>query len=1092
MKLSIKKTIVLSFLFAILAFSLISCGSSKQADPVDGTKISYDGKTIKWEAPKNAVSYLISVNGLSEVSTVSTSYGYNVRKTDDSVTVQIKSVGENGTPTDPAGRTFTRLATITNIEFDSNGVMSWEAVDGASGYIVEVNGTAHETTETNWSEFVVGQTNKARVKPITSDGSTFSDFSAEVTRNYLAAPTNIKYDGVMLSWNGSGVYATNGYDIYINNALYQSGVKYTSLQYNANNESFDIQIMALGDTGTNPRTFASPLSEVTRFSFLGLIEDLDVENGMLTWSPIEGASAYKVKFGTTERTVNDTKFALEAGRDYTIQVKPIIDDGSTFFSNYSAEKFIHVLKSPVLEWTNYDLSDGEARANIHWNLVNGAVTGYYVVVEFTPHDQPNSDPKVYEFNFGETNKDFPYAFTEAGNYIVKVQTIADPSTGRYFNSAYSSPIEVVRLSAPDSESINVTSSANYLANGFKVTFKKVTGAYGYKLYRDTAEIDQQSNELFDVKRSDIIELTDTDGDKINYSIQSIGNGNLSSIGGRNIVYVSSLRSNDAPFEITVMPTPTQLEFSGEAFKWLAVANANDGYFVSFNGGHEVKVEEYLLTNLNAGDGGEIYVVTRGDGHQVLPSPASETKNVYRLTAPTNIRVGVVGQTYDSTGNEGKLLWDEVLNANSYQVQFGNVDVPVDANTIDSIYDYISTNATSISMRSVGNYELGGTYYVTSPFSPTMQMIRYLAPTFPATVIQNGTLLWNAPANTNVNVYTPTYVIYDEDLYTFNGEKGLSQMSIYDQFEGGYDYTLYVQAIGDGVSYINSPKSDPISFTLLATPEVTRIDGGYQWYGVPNATKYQVFVEGEKVAEYTHVGVSTPYTWNLDLSKFPSTNKNYKIEVQAIGDNNRIVSSKPFEIQQYVLKASSPEFTLDYSEAHYDINGEIIVNITTESNYTLGYYFTVGGALRSDIISDLEYRYATHATGQFTVKVQAAGGIFDGQGTLYIASDPVEHPIILLTSPAINGINRDGVVSYGAVTYATNYHIVVSYLDEGGQLQTLEFDNDNKTTFTLGLGKCAAAKMSNYQKIEIYATGQSTISGAKVVDSLPGVYVRPHN
>jgi len=222
MKLSIKKIFTLSILFAALVITLVSCsGIKKDASPVDATKITYDGKTVKWEAAENAVSYLITINNLSEAPAPTTAYGYNAKKTDDTVTVTIKSVGENGKEAAPAARSFSRLATITQIEFDAEGVMTWESIDGASSYIVEVNGQAKETAETRWDEFEVGKTNRVRVRATTSDGSTFSDFSQEQSRTYLAAPTNIRYDGVNLSWNGSGQYATNGYEVYIDQVLEQ-------------------------------------------------------------------------------------------------------------------------------------------------------------------------------------------------------------------------------------------------------------------------------------------------------------------------------------------------------------------------------------------------------------------------------------------------------------------------------------------------------------------------------------------------------------------------------------------------------------------------------------------------------------------------------------------------------------------------------------------------------------------------------------------------------------------------------------------------------------------------------------------------------
>ena len=1091
MKLSIKKIFTLSILFAALVITLVSCsGIKKDASPVDATKITYDGKTVKWEAAENAVSYLITINNLSEAPAPTTAYGYNAKKTDDTVTVTIKSVGENGKEAAPAARSFSRLATITQIEFDAEGVMTWESIDGASSYIVEVNGQAKETAETRWDEFEVGKTNRVRVRATTSDGSTFSDFSQEQSRTYLAAPTNIRYDGVNLSWNGSGQYATNGYEVYIDGSLYQSGVRATSLAY-ATQSTFKVEIKALGEGGNSPRVFASPLSDEVTFTFLGLVEDLTVDNGVLVWSEIEGAEAYDVKYGTTVKRVKENKFNLEAGKNYTVQVKPVLEDGSTFFSDYSLEKIVYVLKAPVIQWTNYDLSDGEAKGNIHWDLVTGEVSGYKVYVSFKGVE--GVDTHEYSYDFGESQKDFQYAFLETGTYTVRLQTIADTTSGTHFDSVPSAPLEVVRLAAPKATSLKVTSDPDVLALGFKVSFESTAlgTTTGYRLYRDTNVIQDSRIESFEVNRTDIIETTDTDGDTINYSIQTLGNGNVNSVGGRNVVYLSSLLENNCPFEIEVMATPTNLEFSGYELRWNGTGS--DGYYVEFNGKHTEKNPVYSLANIEAGVTGDLTVTTRGDGAKVLPSNPSESKTVQRLVAPTNIRVGVTGQTQGSDGNEGKLYWDEVLHANSYEVQFGNDSAPIDSTNVDSVYKYVTTTGTAISMRSVANYELDGTYYITSPFSSTFQMIRFTAPTFGATKIQNGKLMWNRPTNTNVDVYAPTYVIYNEALLTFNNTPGLSEFDIYEHFEGGSDYTLYVQAIGDGKNYINSEKSDPVQFYLLKTPVVKRTAGGYEWMGVANASSYIVSVEGVKVAEIPHDGVHN-YTWNLDLSKFDQVNKTFKVTVQAIGNNNDIVSSKPAEIDQFVQKASTPEFTVGYSEEHYDKNGNIVVTITKESNYTLGYYYTVGGALRSEVISELTYNYNPNATGSYTVRVAAAGGVFDDQGTLYIASDEAEQAIILLSNPAWKTMTMDGQAKFNSVSGAAKYSVTVSYLDAEDQLKTVTFNNALKTEFTLSdivTSDGFIITTESYVSIEITAVGTITSTGAVVISSVPTVYKNPN-
>ncbi len=1066
---SISFVVVLVALVLLVGCNKVSNALSKDASPVDPTSIKYDGKTFTWSQAENATKYKIVVNSLSPITVTGTTYGYSAKTTDSTVTVTITSVSSSDKEAESAARTFTRLDKVTNITFDIYGVMSWDDVPNATSYLVNINGKETEVATTQFDEFVVG-TNNIQVRAITSDGSTFSEYSQVVKKTFLAAPTNIKYDGSLLSWNGSGSYATNGYEVYINNALYEttqgSG---TSLRYEANSSTFEVYVIALGDvTATNRSVFSSKESETVTFTYLPAISQINVVNGELVWEEVEGAQAYEIKLNGTPTTTTEPKKAISAGTRYDVQIKAILKDGSTFFSDYSATKSVYVLRNPEILWNDsYDLSDGVEKENIYWDTVIGDVNGYTVkVVKRTVNGNDEQ-----EYDFDATQKSFRYAFGEVGDYEVSVKAVADKNAGNY-DSAYSTPIYVTRCAAPRETGVNyITSTPDNLKDGFTVSFMSVSGAQAYQLYKEGSTINGQLSTNTQIVVKDIVEENNSDAATINYAIQTVGKG-LVTAGGKTYVYLSSLRSQDLTFQIYVLSTPTHVEYNGYNITWDANVNATS-YGVKTSTVADSGTSSYSLKNLLPGTY-QISICSKGNGGTTLASNYTAPQKVTRLQAPTNIRVG-------TSANEGVLMWDDVLNANSYQVYFGNDDNPVDASTTDSIDQYISTAGTAVSMVAIANqFGPDGTYYVTSEHSQTVQLIKFTQPSFnQQAYIQNGKLHWNKPSNINAQVFAPSYYVYDQEHYKYNSEPQAEEFNLYESdMIGGNSYTLTVKAIGDGTHYINSAESDPISFFLLETPTVTRVDGGYQWRGVVNATQYVVAVDGVEVYRVAHTTAGADYMWEVDLSKFPNVNKAYTITVQAVSNAAGTVDSRPATLQQVVKKATTPEIATSYDHDYYDENGLITITVTKESNYKTGYLYSVGGSTAPQKTTDTSYSYCPHSIGKFTLKVHSCGGQFDSEGVLYLDSDDVTTQINLLAAPSNININKDGQISWKSVSEAIGYDLVITLSDDS----VIEY-HTTSVGVALSNPKINTTK-ENVKSIAIYACG----NGHTIIASAAGVYV----
>lgn len=1001
----------------LFTFILASCGgddggnSVAAASAVSEASIKYTGTQFSWDKAQNATKYKYKIDANAEKTTTTTSVGYTCPSTATSVTITIAAGNSADQFSEEVSKTFTRLNKIETLTFSDDGELTWEAIDGADSYIISINGVEKAVTDTVYRDFEYGKTNTIKVKPTTSDGSTFADWSKSESRTYLAVPSNIKYDGQILSWKGAS--GASKYEVYINGNL-EGETSSVNMQYDAGNTSFAASIKAIGDySSTNRRVFDSKESDEVTFTFLDLITEFQVDDGYLSWEPVEEATGYQVKVGTQVYTQTDTKYKVAAGRTYDIQVKPIVDNG-VFFSNYSDNQIINILEAPVIRWNNdFDLSDGQAKSNINWDLTTADIGGFNVKVVYknvTGTDEVTVTP------FDSTQKDFLYAFAKVGTYEVSVQTLANGEP-TYYNSAYSNKINVTRLAAPTPIAGNgVTSNADNLNEGFKVTFNAVSGASEYQLYRDGVAVSNQHSTRPQFTVTNIVNDDNMVEQNYTYGVQSVGGVRNDS--GSTYVTLSSLLADNYTFNINVQATPTNLSCDGYNANWDQVANATS-YVVNFAGNETVNNNTYSLANIQPGVY-ELKVATKGNGSNVLPSTFTATQDIVRLLAPTNINVG-------TTQDEGLLKWDNVPNAASYQAYFGNSSEAVVADATTKVDAYVATTGLTISMVAVANYELNGTYYVTSPHSQSKQLIKLNTPTWPQNqpVVDNN-LTWNAPANINTSVYSPTYHLFDK-----SGGM-LAQIKTGTQYDttvlsGGANYTFTVKAFGDGYNYLNSDISEPRSFYKIETPNVTRYDKGYQWGFCTNTQAYSVYIDGKLVESITEDNVTSLYKYPIDLAKFKSTNKEYKIQVVAQGDGIQNISSTACEFVQKTKTASAPIFTLGYSEAAYDINGEVQIDLTTPSDHVAGYVYSVGGAA-STITTDVSYSYKTNAPGPFEVTVYGAGGVFDDDGVLYLDSDATKQTINILLAPSGGSITSRGILQWGAVTGRVKYELQIFWND----------------------------------------------------------------
>lgn len=1043
--------LIMVLVIALLAFVTIACGGGS-IELEKPKNVKYDGTTISWNKVENAEYYTVSINDGEEYEVSGTIYPFIANGQTFTVKITAVSALKKLVKSESTTMSFMALGNITDIRVNEDGSIEWDAVENATAYSLKIDGQEIEVLDTKYTELEPGS-HTINVKPIVSGNNSFySSYmksNKSITICGVVAKEDIKYADGHITWKY--VQGARYYEIRINGEVKSSELTGTSYQYDPLNNDFAVEIRAIGN---HAETFDGRWSDTKNFVFLDTITNVTVVDGVLTWPEVGGADGYKIKLnGTVQADIlTEPKFdRLAVNVSTDVEIMPVSSD-STYFSNWSAVKSVLVLASPVLKWNETLELDGQANNNLYWDQIANAA-GYSVRVTL-----PNGTQEIK--TFGETQVYFPYDYLEVGTYIVEVKTLASTTSTGVYDSLYSNPVKVIRLDTPKPADNYIVSDPNNLSDGFVVTFQGVAGATEYRLFKDNALHLKSLTPQFDVKN--VSDSASIEEQTYNFYVQSVGS--VRTIDGVTVATLSSLTSKALSFNITVLATPATPDISGYSYTYGSI-DRNNGYVIDVGGqSYFSENTTYDLSGLEAGN----YVVkvcAKGNGSNVLASNYSTPINVFRLEAPTNVKI----ETSDAS--EGLLTYTGVQYAKGYYIVFNNDGNALSANEIGNVNQYITEQGTLAYMQSSANYfnDDKTIYYMTSQPGITYNFIKLSKPTFGEVAFTNNQLVWKAPENINANVYTPSYEVYYPNGVTYNGEKNGTTMDI-SYLKGGESYTFEVKAIGNGTNYINSEKSTPVTIYKLATPEVKRENGKYVWGGVANAVSYVIYIDGVEVEKYTHVSGST-YSHTPLFKEL----KDYKVEVLAVGDGGYTsISSDKFEIVQKTKMLTTPDFSYKYSEEAYTATGNIIVTITDKPAYATGYSYKIGDVTNTS--AEDTFSYCTNSVGKFEIVVYALGGSFDEEGTYYLDSSNQggngSRTITLLPTPNPSAwkLTADGILSWTAIADADKYEIEITCGGETTKYETTKV-SFNVPDYSMSKGYTI--------KIRVIGNGTTTISSEQV-------------
>lgn len=1018
-----KKRLILFGIIAIVVASLFvftACGAEdlipslgKLATP---TGFSYDGKFITWNRVDNATSYLVVLNGGTELEYNTTSCRYeNTSGEDFRISVKAKADGYDAS--DIAEVVFSPIGEVTNVTIEDDGTLLWTEVEYADSYEITVNNDKTTVTQSRYSDLPAGQSQVSiRAKRASEQGIVFystGKWTKTITICEDVAIKNITYKDGTIAW--AGVSGAHHYELYINGQLESDEVNGTRYDFDAHNGNFEVGIRAIGNHST---TFDSKTVVKKNFIYLEAATDLHIDSGVLYWAAVENAESYTLKVNGTELRQSFTECrydGLRAGQETRIQIKANSTD-TAYYASWTDEKSFLLLAAPEIRWVDGNL-DGTVADTIVWDAVLNA-NGYCVHITAP-------DKSTNEVNLPSETRAYGNAYLDSGEYIVSVKSLADKTSANVCDSAYSQEIKVIRLAAPKAANSDfIKSYPDNVSTGFDVTFSSVANASGYELWRDDTRVNStDANRTQFARVNDFVDEAVMTEQIYTYRIKSIGSSYNSS---RRVKVLDSLSSSTLNFDITVLAMPSNPTMEGFNISYGSVNKASK-YTIDIGGSlKDSETTSYSLANIPSGTY-DVRVNARGNMSNILSSNYTVPINVIRLRAPENIRI-------TTEGSEGILLFDGSYDALSYDLVINGQVKNIASSNVENIAKEITTSGTQMHMRAVRNeYDLNRThYYMTSPDSQTKTFTKLLAPTFGTSAFSNTQLIWNAV--TNFTDYSPTYKVYDDSDIAYNGTINGATMDI-SYLGGGKSYNFKVKAIGDGVKYINSDLSEQRSIYKLATPNVSvnNTKDAYTWRSVSNTESYAVYVDGT-ISNLEIHNYGDDYTFK---PKFTAV-KTYQVAFYAKGDGGiETIDSDPFVIAQETRQLDLPDFSFNYTGANaaHVVTDYIVMTITQPSAYSTAYVYNIGGVSSNETTATT---YQTHPNnvGSYALSVYAVGGGFDEDGIYYTDSQVrggnSNYTLTLLAQPNANdiSINRDGILSWRTVSSASAYGVTLTINGDG--------------------------------------------------------------
>lgn len=850
---------------------------------VDGEQIEYVDGSLRWPTVQGAYGYEITIDGqIVSHENAGTKFIFDAGSQNFEVSIKALGNGSNTISGNPSAvKRFVYLSPVTGIKV-VEGIVVWDAVQGADGYKVKVNGNVLQKTfaanEREYKDIHAGSECRISIIPVSNDSVYFSSWSDERSLKILARPIlqwNADYnpDGIAMNscfWDA--VDGAAGYMVFVKRPNGDTDTVQCTANERAFIEAFTdvgeyvIEVQALAAAGQdnvydsqrskafNVLRLASPSADGANYissSVNNLAHGFNAR-----FRSVSGAREYQLyRDGTLIMTQSSPVFNVGnivgvdviEERSFNYSVKAIgftdVTDNRVVLDSLTenSNSFkITVLAAPTnLNMNGYNFTYGE---------VNGA-RGYYVSTGTSQNGFANNGT---EFDLG--------GVLNAGGYNVTV--CAQGNGSDVLPSNYAPAIRVVRLAAPLKITINFQGQDEGHLN-----ISPVEGATSYMVVFNNDE----GNAMSVADLGNVSRRISEQGTTVHATATANEWRN------DNVYYMSSKSS--ATFNFIRLATPTfgTAPFTEDQLIWNAPYNVNTNNFapnyrvsnsqgVVYNG--EKTGTAMQIGYLDGGAEYEFSVVALGDGERYVNSEPSKVVKIYKLKSPVLERV------------ENYYTFDAVARAVSYVIKVDGVIKKTFNHEPDKTYTWIpegvftKEGTYSVTVEAIGD---GGVTTVNSrPYEIKQKALQLNGPEFtysydkPA-YAKDGNIVVTITPREFANGYIiyiggTTHVLKREDA-VLNSE-GKVEFKMCPNSTGIYN--IGVAANGgmfdnEGVYRLTSTTTggnDRYKIQLLPSTNVGNIiysqDGVISWDSVNGAVKYKVIlvVDGityeveAKTASYT--------------------------------------------------------------------------------------------------------------------------------------------------------------------------------------------------------------------------------------------------
>lgn len=858
------------------------------------TNIKYDGTTLTWTG--NAAEYEVTINNVSK-AVKGNSYSYNSENRD--FTATIVALGNHTSTYDSksASEDFRYLATVSDI-FVENGIVKWNAIEGAEGYKIKIGGVVQkkEITATEFDGLASGKSQDVSLMPYNTNGNYFSSWSAEKTIYILDTPiiswnNDLELDGEAnnnLTWNA--INAAAGYTVrLIKNDGAPEIIAFSDVQRAfshaySNVGKYTVEVKANAETG-NPdfydSKYCAPITierlaapKATDSNFI-VSDRADLSKGFtVNFVQVNGASGYQLY-----------KDGVLLNGKYTVNAA-ISDNNVADNENIAEQHYTYIVRS---------MGGVKTVGNTKYVTLPCLTTealSFDITVQATPQNPTMSGFNLsWETVAGNNGYTVTYAGTtvtaqaesynlatlKAGTYSLTVSARGNGSNVLASNN--SAPVAVQRLEAP--VNIKISSSGNGT-----LQWDDVSNAKSYETYLDLSK-----TPLAESAYGNMYQFIETNGT----SLSMVAVANYYNDNGT-LYYMTSEASPTQQFIRLAAPTfPEGALANSIELVWNTPSNINTAeYTPTYRvysaigeqiGGGDLNGTKFNIEYLTGGGTYNFYVKAIGNDTKYIDSEYSVVISAYKINTP------------QMSIENGQYVWDSVTNASSYYLEIDGKKVSDDYHVSGTKYSYVPRFTTEgnhiVKLKAMGDgrSNLNSAAYV---YTQKAQILK-------APVIEyfysDDHFVTNGKITVEIKTASDNCAGYQ---YEIAGQSVSSnELSVSKVIQSPGKYSIRVKALGgtfdsNDVYYIDSQYTGGTAtdvITLLSAPSESSFgitsDGAIKWSSISGSFgyEYQISYDGESFGAVTTIGFNT-----FGVEQYKQY-KSITVRVRAKGDGNKTVTSE---------------------------------------------------------------------------------------------------------------------------------------------------------------------------------------------------------